>query len=68
VSGEGEPGTPAELLEATFTPHPTAATSHTSGVGTQAYAAPEQLTSSKVSLLSAVLHSTYSVLGLANSA
>ncbi len=47
---EGEPCTPEELAAATFAPHLN--NFHTSGVGTQAYASPEQLHTSKVKVLS----------------
>jgi hypothetical protein len=47
---EGEPSTPEELAAATFAPHLN--NFHTSGVGTQAYASPEQLHTSKVKVVS----------------
>jgi hypothetical protein len=47
---DGEPSTPEELAAATF--HPRLNNFHTSGVGTQAYASPEQLHTSKVEVVS----------------
>jgi len=49
TSGPGNPETPIEILTAKFLPKQFTGTNHTSGVGTQAYASPEQLTSDQIS-------------------